>query len=73
MTTLKAFINGVVGDSTDFQQTLDSFATAVATAHTNLNNALAAEPLLTHKNNLISTEGEDQRPGGIREQLIYQH
>ena len=51
---LKAFINSVVGDSTDFQQTLDTFATAVATAHTNLNNALASQPLLTHKNNLIA-------------------
>ena len=51
---LSNFINGVVGDSTDFQQTLDSFATAVATAHTNLNNALASQPLLTHKNNLIA-------------------
>ena len=51
---LKNFINGVVADSTDFQETLDNFATAVATAHTNLNNALAAEPLLTHKNNLIA-------------------
>ena len=51
---LKNFINGVVGDSTDFQQTLDGFATAVATAHTNLNNALSAEPLLTHRNNLIA-------------------
>ena len=51
---LRNFVNGVVGDSTDFQQTLDTFATAVATAHTNLNNALAAEPLLTHKNNLIA-------------------
>ena len=51
---LRNFINGVVGDSTDFQQTLDSFATAVATAHTNLNNALAAEPYLTHKNNLTA-------------------
>tara|TARA_B100001057_G_C22848733_1_gene950084 strand:+ start:424 stop:1656 length:1233 start_codon:yes stop_codon:yes gene_type:complete len=51
---LRNFINGVVGDSTDFQQTLDTFATAVATAHTNFNNALAAEPLLTHKNNLIA-------------------
>jgi hypothetical protein len=51
---LRNFINSVVGDSTDFQQTLDTFATAVATAHTNLNNALAAEPLLTHKNNLIA-------------------
>ena len=51
---LKNFINSVVADSTDFQTTLDNFATAVATAHTNLNNALAAEPLLTHKNNLIA-------------------
>ena len=51
---LRNFINGVVADSTDFQQTLDGFATAVATAHTDLNNALAAEPLLTHKNNLIA-------------------
>ena len=51
---LKNFINGVVADSTDFQETLDNFATAVATAHTNLNNALAAEPLLTHRNNLIA-------------------
>ena len=51
---LKAFINSVEGDSTDFQQTLDGFATAVATAHTNLNNALASQPLLTHKNNLIA-------------------
>ena len=44
----------MVADSTDFQQTLDTFATAVATAHTNLDNAMAAEPLLTHKNNLIA-------------------
>jgi len=51
---LKSFIDGVVGDSTDFQQTLDSFATAVATAHTNFNNALASEPYLTHRNNLIT-------------------
>ena len=51
---LKNFINSVVADSTDFQQTLDTFATAVATAHTNLDNAMAAEPLLTHKNNLIA-------------------
>src|SRR5210317_408619 len=52
---LKNFINSVVADSTDFQQTLDTFATAVATAHTNLNNAMAAEPLLTHRTNLINT------------------
>ena len=51
---LKNFINSVVADSTDFQQTLDTFATAVATAHTNLNNAMVAEPLLTHRTNLIN-------------------
>jgi ribosomal protein L7/L12 len=51
---LSNFINGVVSDSTDFQQTLDTFATAVATAHTNFNNALAAEPYLTHRNNLTA-------------------
>jgi hypothetical protein len=51
---LKNFIDGVVADSTDFQQTLDTFATAVATAHTNFNNAMAAEPYLTHRNNLIA-------------------
>jgi len=51
---LKNFINSVVADSTDFQETLDNFATAVATAHTNMNNALQAEPLLTHRNNLIA-------------------
>jgi|TARA_R110001592_G_scaffold6599_1_gene35596 hypothetical protein len=50
---LKNFINGVEADSTDFQETLNNFATAVATAHTNLNNALASQPLLTHKNRLI--------------------
>jgi hypothetical protein len=51
---LKNFINSVVADSTDFQQTLDTFATAVATAHTNFSNAMAAEPLLTHRTNLIN-------------------
>src|SRR5210317_139376 len=51
---LKGFINSVTDDSTDFQQTLDSFATAVATAHTNFNNALASEPYLTHRNNLVT-------------------
>tara|TARA_Y100000592_G_scaffold57139_1_gene89501 strand:- start:1291 stop:2523 length:1233 start_codon:yes stop_codon:yes gene_type:complete len=51
---LKSFINSVVADSTDFQTTLDNFATAVATAHTNFNIALASEPYLTHRNNLIA-------------------
>ena len=49
-TNLIDFINDMVADSTDFQTSLDSLAAAVATAHTNLNTALAAEPLLTHKN-----------------------
>jgi len=51
---LKNFLAGIVADSTDFQTTLDNFATAVATAHTNFNNALASEPYLTHRNNLAS-------------------
>ena len=59
---LKNFINGVEADSTDFQETLNNFGTAVATAHTNLNNALAAEPLLTHKNmRLINQEDINQQ------------
>jgi len=50
---LRNFINSVTGDSTDFQQTLDTFATAVATAQTDFNNALASEPYLTHRTRLI--------------------
>jgi hypothetical protein len=50
---LRNFINSVTGDSTDFQQTLDTFATAVATAQTNFNNALASEPYLTHRTRLV--------------------
>mgnify|MGYP003317104697 CR=1 FL=1 len=45
---LSAFLNEVVGDSTDFQQTLDGFATAVATANTNFDTALQAQPRLSH-------------------------
>ena len=51
---LRNFLNSVRDDSTDFQQTLDTFATAVATAHTNFNTALASEPYLTHRNNLVT-------------------
>jgi hypothetical protein len=50
---LRNFINSVTGDSTDFQQTLDTFATAVATAQTNFNNALASEPYLTYRTRLV--------------------
>ena len=49
---LRNFINSVVADSTDFQQTLDTFASAVATAHTNFNTALATEPYLTKRTQL---------------------
>ena len=51
---LKNFINSVRDDSTDFQETLDNFGTAVATAHTNFNSTLASEPYLTHRTNLIN-------------------
>ena len=54
---LRNFINSVVADSTDFQQTLNTFASAVATAHTNFNNALASEPYLT-KRTQLSTDQE---------------
>ena len=53
---LTNFINGVVADSTDFQETLDNFATAVATAHTNFNNALASEPYLTFRTKLVDMQ-----------------
>ena len=54
---LRNFINSVVADSTDFQQTLDTFASAVATAHTNFNTAVATEPYLT-KRTQLSTDQE---------------
>lgn len=50
---LRGFIDSVTDDSTDFQQTLDTFATAVATAQTNFNNALASEPYLTYRTKLV--------------------
>ena len=50
---LKNFLTSIRDDSTDFQQTLDTFATAVATAHTNFNAALASEPYLTHRTRLV--------------------
>jgi len=54
LTNLTNFVDGVVGDSTDFQQTLNTFVAAVATAATNFNTALAAEPYLTRRTLLIS-------------------
>ena len=53
---LRNFINDLVSDSTDFQQSLDTFSTAVATAHTNFNNALASQPYLTHRTALTNME-----------------
>jgi hypothetical protein len=54
LTNLTTFVDGVVGDSTDFQQTLNTFAAAVATTATNFNTALAAEPYLTFRTRLIA-------------------
>ena len=55
---LRNFINSVVADSTDFQQTLNTFASAVATAHTNFNTALASEPYLTKRTQLSIDQGK---------------
>ena len=51
---LRNFINSVVGDSTDFQQTLNTFATAVATANTNFDSALQAQPYSVKRTQLIA-------------------
>ena len=51
---LKAFINGVVADSTDFQQTLDTFSTAVATAATNFDTALQNHPYSVKRTQMIA-------------------
>ena len=53
-TNLKNFIESTKDDSTDFQQTLNTFASAVATAQNSLDTALANEPFLTMKNTLIA-------------------
>lgn len=56
ITNMTNFVDSVVADSTDFQQTLNTFATAVATAATNFNTALAAEPYLSKRAILIANE-----------------
>ena len=58
LTNMTNFVDGVVGDSTDFQQTLNTFASAVATAATNFHNGLASEPFLTKRNLLVSDREE---------------
>jgi len=55
---LKNFIIQLQDDSTDFQQTLDSFGTALANAQTDFNNALANEPYLSKKNDLIDSKNK---------------
>ena len=54
LTNMTNFVDSVVADSTDFQQTLNTFATAVATAATNFNTALAAEPYVVKRLLLIA-------------------
>ena len=54
MDNLKAFINSVVADSTDFQQTLDTFASAVATAATNFDTALQNHPYSVKRTQMIA-------------------
>jgi hypothetical protein len=51
---LKNFVVGLAGDSTDFQTSLDNRATTLATAQTNFNNALASEPYLTKRTQIIT-------------------
>ena len=51
---LKNFIAGVVADSTDFQQTLNTFASAVATANTNFDSALQAHPYSVKRTQMIA-------------------
>ncbi len=51
---LKNFIAGVAGDSTDFQQTLNTFAAAVATANTNFDSALQAHPYSIKRTQMIA-------------------
>jgi hypothetical protein len=54
MDNLKSFINSVVADSTDFQQTLDTFASAVATAATNFDTALQNNPYSVKRTQMIA-------------------
>lgn len=51
---LKGFIDSVVADSTDFQQTLDTFATAVATANQNFDTALQSHPYDVKRTQMIA-------------------
>ena len=54
MDNLKSFINSVAADSTDFQQTLDTFASAVATSATNFDTALQNHPYSVKRTQMIA-------------------
>jgi len=51
---LKNFINGLAGDSTDFQTSLDNRSTAVQTAATNFDTALQAHPYSVKRTQMIA-------------------
>ena len=57
-TQLITFLASVVADSTDFQQTLNTYGSQLAGNNTNLNNQLASEPYLTKKTQLIADRDE---------------
>ena len=54
MTNLKNFIASVVGDSTDFQQTLNTFASAVASAATAFDTPLQSGEYASRRTQLIN-------------------
>ena len=53
-TQLITFLASVVADSTDFQQTLNTYGSQLAGNITNLHNQLASEPYLTKKTQMIA-------------------
>ncbi len=57
-TQLITFLASVVADSTDFQQTLNTYGSQLAGNNTNLHNQLASEPYLTKKTQLIADRDE---------------
>jgi hypothetical protein len=57
-TNLLNFINSVVADSTDFQQTLDTFVGAVNTAAVNFDGTLQAAAYTARRANIVFVEEE---------------
>ncbi len=51
---LKNFILDMKADSTDFQQSLDSLASAMSSANTTWYNALGSEPYLTYRTQILA-------------------